>query len=121
VGVRPVDTAYIAFGYGSFIGFLGLHYAMEKYGACSTCPAARRPTENAGQADPRLGATVVASTPTYALRLAQEAEIQGTGPARLRRGQALILSASRRVSISADQGADRGAVGKRRAFDTGRH
>ena len=29
-GVRPADTAYIAFGYGSFIGFWGLHYAMEK-------------------------------------------------------------------------------------------
>ncbi|MFZ0387718.1 MAG: phenylacetate--CoA ligase family protein, partial [Solirubrobacteraceae bacterium] len=29
-GIRPADTAYIAFGYGSFIGFWGLHYAMEK-------------------------------------------------------------------------------------------
>jgi phenylacetate-coenzyme A ligase PaaK-like adenylate-forming protein len=32
-GVRPGDTAYVAFGYGSFIGFWGLHYAMEKLGA----------------------------------------------------------------------------------------
>ena len=31
-GARSVDTAYIAFGYGSFIGFWGLHYGMEKMG-----------------------------------------------------------------------------------------
>jgi phenylacetate-CoA ligase len=28
-GVRPADTAYVAFGYGSFIGFWGLTYALR--------------------------------------------------------------------------------------------
>src|SRR5207249_9000524 len=32
-GVRPEDVVYVAFGYGSFIGFWGLHYACEKMGA----------------------------------------------------------------------------------------
>ena len=32
-GVRPADTVYFAFGYGSFIGFWGAHYACEKIGA----------------------------------------------------------------------------------------
>src|SRR5664279_3606666 len=43
-GVRPGDTAYIAFGYGSFIGFWGLHYAMEKLGVLNV-PGGAQPTE----------------------------------------------------------------------------
>jgi phenylacetate-CoA ligase len=30
-GVRPADTAYVAFGYGSFIGFWGLHYGWRSW------------------------------------------------------------------------------------------
>ena len=43
-GVRPADTAYIAFGYGSFIGFWGLHYAMEKIGVLNV-PGGAQTTE----------------------------------------------------------------------------
>jgi phenylacetate-CoA ligase len=75
-GVRPTDTAYIAFGYGSFIGFWGLHYAMEKMGVLNV-PGGAQPTDARVKQIRDFGATVVASTPTYALRLAQEAEIQG--------------------------------------------
>ncbi|MEO6891078.1 MAG: phenylacetate--CoA ligase family protein, partial [Ktedonobacteraceae bacterium] len=32
-GVRPEDSVYFAFGYGSFIGFWGAHYCCEKLGA----------------------------------------------------------------------------------------
>jgi phenylacetate-CoA ligase len=71
-GVRPADTAYVAFGYGSFIGFWGLHYAMEKIGALNV-PGGAQPTENRVRQILDFGATVVASTPTYAIRLAQEA------------------------------------------------
>ncbi len=71
-GVRPVDTAYIAFGYGSFIGFWGLHYAMEKMGVLNV-PGGAQTTEARVRQIVEFGATVVASTPTYALRLAQEA------------------------------------------------
>jgi phenylacetate-CoA ligase len=75
-GVRPGDTAYIAFGYGSFIGFWGLHYAMEKMGVLNV-PGGAQATEARVKQIADFGATVVASTPTYALRLAQEAAEQG--------------------------------------------
>lgn len=75
-GVRPHDVGYVAFGYGSFIGFWGLHYALEKIGALNI-PGGAQPTANRVRQIVDFGATVVASTPTYALRLAQEAETQG--------------------------------------------
>src|ERR1700760_3706622 len=75
-GVRPVDTAYIAFGYGSFIGFWGLHYSMEKIGVLNV-PGGAQPTDARVRQIVDFGATVVASTPTYALRLAQEAQTLG--------------------------------------------
>ncbi len=75
-GVRPADTAYIAFGYGSFIGFWGLHYAMEKVGVLNV-PGGAQTTEARVRQIVDFGATVVASTPTYALRLAQEAQALG--------------------------------------------
>ncbi|HVF19054.1 MAG TPA: AMP-binding protein [Mycobacteriales bacterium] len=75
-GVRPSDVGYVAFGYGSFIGFWGLHYALEKIGAL-TIPGGAQPTDNRVKQIVDFGATVVASTPTYALRLAQEAATLG--------------------------------------------
>jgi phenylacetate-CoA ligase len=75
-GVRPSDVAYIAFGYGSFIGFWGLHYAMEKIGVLNV-PGGAQSTEARVRQIVDFGATVVASTPTYALRLAQEASVLG--------------------------------------------
>ena len=75
-GIRPSDTAYIAFGYGSFIGFWGLHYAMEKVGVLNV-PGGAQTTEARVRQIVDFGATAVASTPTYALRLAQEAQTLG--------------------------------------------
>ncbi|HSC03014.1 MAG TPA: AMP-binding protein [Solirubrobacteraceae bacterium] len=75
-GIRPADTAYIAFGYGSFIGFWGLHYAMEKIGVLNV-PGGAQSTEARVLQIVDFGATVLAATPTYAIRLAQEAERLG--------------------------------------------
>lgn len=75
-GVRPHDVAYVAFGYGSFIGFWGLHNGLEKIGAL-TIPGGAQTTANRVKQIIDFGCTVVASTPTYALRLAQEAEALG--------------------------------------------
>lgn len=72
MGIRPRDVAYLAFGYGSFIGFWGLHYGLEKLGAL-VIPGGAQPTERRARHIADFGATVVASTPTYAMRLAQEA------------------------------------------------
>jgi phenylacetate-CoA ligase len=75
-GVRPHDVGYVAFGYGSFIGFWGLHGGLEKIGAL-TVPGGAQTTPNRVRQIVDFGATVVASTPTYALRLAQEAQAMG--------------------------------------------
>ncbi len=75
-GVRPSDTAYIAFGYGSFIGFWGLHYSMEKIGVLNV-PGGAQSTESRVRQIIDFDVTVVASTPTYALRVAQEAQALG--------------------------------------------
>jgi phenylacetate-CoA ligase len=84
-GVRPGDRVFVAFGYATFIGFWGLHYACEKLG-CLTLPGGALSTEQRLKTIVDMGATVVASTPTYALRLAQEARKLGidlaTGPVR---------------------------------------
>jgi len=75
-GVRPSDTVFVAFGYSTFIGFWGLHYACEKLG-CLTLPGGAMTTEQRVRQIVEMGATVVCSTPTYALRMAQEARQLG--------------------------------------------
>ncbi|QHC60176.1 AMP-binding protein [Rathayibacter sp. VKM Ac-2760] len=76
MGVRATDIGYVAFGYGSFIGFWGLHNGLEKIGAL-TIPGGAQTTAARVKQIIDFGATVVASTPTYAIRLAQEAEALG--------------------------------------------
>jgi phenylacetate-CoA ligase len=75
-GVRPADMVFVAFGYSTFIGFWGLHYACEKLG-CLTLPGGAMATDQRVKQIVEMGATVVASTPTYALRMAQEARAMG--------------------------------------------
>ncbi|HUP20453.1 MAG TPA: AMP-binding protein [Gemmatimonadota bacterium] len=98
-GVRPADRVFIAFGYATFIGFWGLHYASEKMG-CLTLPGGAMTTEQRLRTIEEMGATVVASTPTYALRMAQEARALGidlaSGPV-----ERLILSGEPAGSIRA--------------------
>jgi phenylacetate-CoA ligase len=98
-GVRPEDTVFVAFGYSTFIGFWGLHYACEKMG-CLTLPGGALTTEQRVKQIMDMGATVVCSTPTYALRMAQEAKAMGidlaAGPV-----EKLILSGEPAGSIPA--------------------
>ncbi len=75
-GVRPEDVVYIAFGYGSFIGFWGAHYCCEKIGAL-VIPGGAQTTEARVRQIVEMGATTVCSTPTYALRLWQQATEMG--------------------------------------------
>jgi phenylacetate-CoA ligase len=75
-GVRPTDTVFFAFGYSTFIGFWGAHYACEKIG-CLVLPGGAMTTDQRVKQIAEIGATVVCSTPTYALRMAQEAKTLG--------------------------------------------
>lgn len=76
MGIRPSDRAAVAFGYGLFIGFWGLHYALEKIG-CTTIATGSFDSEKRIQILMDQSVTVVACTPTYALRLALTAKQMG--------------------------------------------
>ncbi len=75
-GVRPEDVVYFAFGYGSFIGFWGAHYCCEKLGSL-VIPGGAQTTEARVKQIVEMGVTTVCSTPTYALRLWQQAQEMG--------------------------------------------
>ena len=98
-GIRPQDTVFFAFSYGTFVGFWGAHYACEKMG-CLVLPGGNMTTQGRVKQIIDMGATVVCSTPTYALRMAQEAQALGvdlaSGPVKR-----LILSGEPAGSIPA--------------------
>jgi phenylacetate-CoA ligase len=75
-GVRAADRVFFAFSYGTFIGFWGAHYGTEKMG-CLVLPSGNMNTANRVHLIDEMKATVVCATPTYALRLAQEARELG--------------------------------------------
>src|SRR2546428_13026349 len=74
--VRSRDIVFCAFSYGPFVGFWGAHYASEKIG-CLVLPGGNMTTEARVKQILTMKATVVCSTPTYALRMAQEAKTIG--------------------------------------------
>ncbi len=75
-GVRPEDIVLVAFGYGTFIGFWGAHYGFEKIGS-KVIPAGPFDTKTRLQMLKESGATVIACTPSYAMRLAYVSEESG--------------------------------------------
>src|SRR6478672_4023533 len=99
-GVRPSDTVYFAFGYGSFIGFWGAHYACEKIGAL-VIPGGAQSTEARVKQIMELGVTTVASTPTYALNMWQKAQEMGIDLARDSKVDKIIASGEPAGSIPA--------------------
>ncbi|HYN35983.1 MAG TPA: phenylacetate--CoA ligase family protein, partial [Actinomycetota bacterium] len=98
-GIRPRDTVFFAFSYGTFVGFWGAHYGCEKIG-CLVLPGGNMTTDARVKQIMDMNATVVCSTPTYALRMAQEAQALGidlaNGPV-----ERLILSGEPAGSITA--------------------
>jgi phenylacetate-CoA ligase len=99
-GVRPEDVVYFAFGYGSFIGFWGAHYCCEKIGAL-VIPGGAQTTEARVRQIVEMGATVVCSTPTYALTLWQKARELGIDLANESKVSKIILSGEPAGSIPA--------------------
>ncbi len=99
-GVRPQDVVYFAFGYGSFIGFWGAHYCCEKLGAL-VIPGGAQTTEGRVKQIVEMGATVVCSTPTYALTLWQRAREMGIDLAKEGKVNKIILSGEPAGSIPA--------------------
>jgi phenylacetate-CoA ligase len=75
-GVLSTDLAQMAFGYGMFTGGFGMHYGLERVGA-TVIPASAGNTERHLMMMADFGTTVLISTPSYALYLAEVGEKLG--------------------------------------------
>jgi len=72
-GITKDDVIQVAYGYGLFTGGLGLHYGGERLGA-SVIPASGGFSERQLLLMKDLGTTVLACTPSYALKLSEMIE-----------------------------------------------
>jgi phenylacetate-CoA ligase len=75
-GVHRGDLVDMAFLYGMFTGGWGMHYGIERIGA-TIIPAGSGQTERHIMMMNDFGTTVLVSTPSYALYLAEEGEKLG--------------------------------------------
>ena len=82
-GVGPGDVVQNAYGYGLFTGGLGFHYGAELVGA-AVIPISGGFTERQLVALQDLGSTVLCSTPSYGLHLAEAIEEAGIDPKTLK-------------------------------------
>lgn len=82
-GVTSNDRVHNAYGYGLFTGGLGFGLGAETVGA-ATVPVSGGNTRRQLMLLEDLGATVLCSTPSYALVLAETAEQEKINPSRFR-------------------------------------
>jgi len=75
-GVNKGDLVDMAFLYGMFTGGWGMHYGIERIGA-TIIPAGSGQTERHLMMMSDFGTTVLVSTPSYALYLAEQGESAG--------------------------------------------
>lgn len=75
-GVTPADRVFFAFSFGPFIGFWSAHAGARRLGALAI-PSGGMDSKARLEMLLRTGATVLVSTPTYALRLAEIARADG--------------------------------------------
>jgi phenylacetate-CoA ligase len=78
-GVTHDDVVQIAFGYGMFTGAFGLHYGSETIGA-AVIPMSSGNTEKQIMIMQDYKSTVLVSTPSYAITLADRIEKMGVDP-----------------------------------------
>lgn len=76
LGIRPSDTFYFAFGWGNFAGFWSAYWGARRLG-CRVISGGGLDTKGHIQAIQRMKPTVLISTPTFALRMAQVAREMG--------------------------------------------
>jgi phenylacetate-CoA ligase len=75
-GIRAGDRVYFAFSFGPFIGFWAGWEGARKLGSLAICGGAQSTAQRL-RAIIDCGATVLVSTPTYALHMASEARKAG--------------------------------------------
>ena len=84
MGVRKDDVALVCFGYGPFIAFWSYIAGLDKIGACFV-PAGTLSTTQRIEMIKDFNVTVLFSTPTYALHLAESASQIGVDLSRFLR------------------------------------
>ncbi|MHB8988878.1 MAG: phenylacetate--CoA ligase family protein [Desulfobulbia bacterium] len=82
-GVHSGDIVHNAYGYGLFTGGLGAHYGAENLGA-AVIPISGGNTKRQIQIMQDFGSTVLLSTPSYALNIADAMADLGIDPATLK-------------------------------------
>lgn len=75
-GIRPSDSLYFAFNWGSFAGFWSCYFGARRMG-CRVLSGGGADSQGHINNILRLEPTVLISTPTFALRLAQVAQEMG--------------------------------------------
>ncbi len=78
-GVTEKDIAQVSFGYGLFTGGFGLHYGLERLGA-AVVPFSSGNTERQLSLMKDFQTTVLVSTPSFALYMAETALSLGYNP-----------------------------------------
>ncbi len=78
-GVTTRDVVQICFSYGLFTGGFGLHYGLENLGA-TVVPASAGNTKRQIQLMRDFKTTVLVSTPSYALYIAEVTQQMGINP-----------------------------------------
>ena len=81
LGVRARHRGLVAFGYGMFVGFWGMHYALERIGA-AVVPAGGMDSRARIRLLVDLKIEVLGCTPSYAMRLLEVAREMGVDLAR---------------------------------------
>lgn len=78
-GGEPAGIFHNAYGYGLFTGGLGLHYGGERLGM-ATVPISGGNTDRQISLIKDFKPTVIAGTPSYILKIAEEMETRGLNP-----------------------------------------
>jgi phenylacetate-CoA ligase len=77
------DIVQVCYGYGLFTGGLGVHYGVERLGA-TAIPMSGGNTKRQVTVMVDFGSTMIASTPSYALYMAEVAAEMGVTPDQLK-------------------------------------
>lgn len=81
-GVRPGDVVQNAFAYGLWVAGMSVHYATRRLG-CFVIPIGATATDQQIHYLRTAGPTVLLSTPSYALHIAERLTARGVAPAEL--------------------------------------
>ncbi|MEW6635327.1 MAG: hypothetical protein AB1425_00775 [Actinomycetota bacterium] len=76
IGIRPTDRFYFAFGFGAYAGFWSAYWAARRLGA-TVIPGGGADTEGHVKNILSQKPTVLIATPSYALRIAEQAKEMG--------------------------------------------